>query len=182
MQDKVRIGRKRTSVMTSRTPDKGSRVELRAWSDGHSLHHEYLNRLEPLLSPAITQFLPLSMAFEQGRDDIAIWMRCRNAEAEVFSVFDREQGELIGLTLFHRDAESRSIFLGYFLGEAYWGRGLATEAVISALNKARRSGVECVFAFVDPKNPASARVLEKCGFSKEPGGSGKMLRFKLQII
>jgi RimJ/RimL family protein N-acetyltransferase len=55
--------------------------------------------------------------------------------------------------------------VGYWLGRPFWGRGLATEAVLGALSWAkgawrRRLVVSGHFA----DNPASGRVLEKAGF------------------
>jgi len=57
---------------------------------------------------------------------------------------------------------------GYWLGEPYWGRGIMTAAV--------RATVEHLFRHFDfmrleapvfEWNPASMRVLEKCGFARE---------------
>jgi RimJ/RimL family protein N-acetyltransferase len=57
---------------------------------------------------------------------------------------------------------------GYWLGEAFWGRGIASAAA-SAL--AARVGTEGVFARLEAQvfawNPASMRVLEKAGFTRE---------------
>ena len=55
--------------------------------------------------------------------------------------------------------------LGYWIGRPYWGGGLATEAVRSALVWAERDwGRRAVTAGHFADNPASARVLEKAGF------------------
>lgn len=57
---------------------------------------------------------------------------------------------------------------GYWLGEAWWGRGLATAAA-KALSS--RVGSERLFARLEAQvfewNPASMRVLEKAGFVRE---------------
>ncbi len=63
---------------------------------------------------------------------------------------------------------ARSGHFGYWLAEAWWGRGIMTAAV--------RATVEHIFAAFDVVrleapvfewNPASMRVLEKCGFVRE---------------
>lgn len=55
--------------------------------------------------------------------------------------------------------------LGYWIGRAFWGRGLATEAAQGVLAWARRSwGKRAVAAGYFSDNPASGRVLEKAGF------------------
>ena len=73
----------------------------------------------------------------------------------------------IGLTL-HRDGERRTAMIGYWLGEPFWGRRIATSAV--------RAIAEYAFATFDlvrlygkvfDWNSASVRVLEKCGFTFE---------------
>lgn len=66
------------------------------------------------------------------------------------------------------DVASRSAEIGYWLGEEYWGRGLATEALVAVTNHAFASGDLCrLFAHVFEWNAASARVLEKAGYEFE---------------
>jgi RimJ/RimL family protein N-acetyltransferase len=58
--------------------------------------------------------------------------------------------------------------LGYWLGRRYWGRGLATAAVAAFLPWAAEvHGLARLTARVFADNPASRRVLEKCGFARE---------------
>jgi RimJ/RimL family protein N-acetyltransferase len=56
--------------------------------------------------------------------------------------------------------------LGYWLGQPYWGRGYMTEAVRALADAwfAYMTGRELV-ASARTDNPASRRVLEKCGFA-----------------
>ena len=58
--------------------------------------------------------------------------------------------------------------LGYWLGESFWGRGIATRAVraITAWGF-HRFDVMRIQARVFETNPASGRVLEKAGFTYE---------------
>lgn len=54
---------------------------------------------------------------------------------------------------------------GYWLGAAFWGRGLATEAAQGLIDAVFGiSTFRGLSASVHPANPASRRVLEKCGF------------------
>jgi ribosomal-protein-alanine N-acetyltransferase len=58
--------------------------------------------------------------------------------------------------------------VGYWLGKAYWGRGVATEIVRVLTERAfAMPGVVRVFAGVHADNPASMRVLERNGFARE---------------
>jgi len=66
------------------------------------------------------------------------------------------------------DVHARSAHIGYWLGEPFWGRGIVTAAVRAvselALGQLGYLRLEApVFAW----NPASMRVLEKCGFVRE---------------
>mgnify|MGYP001766237963 CR=1 FL=1 len=51
--------------------------------------------------------------------------------------------------------------VGYWLGREFWGRGIATRALRAFLAD---EGDGPVFGHVAKHNPASRRVLEKCGF------------------
>lgn len=65
------------------------------------------------------------------------------------------------------DAAAGSAELGYRVGEAQTGQGLASLAVGELLVLARgRWGLRVLQAFVSEANPASARVLEKHGFER----------------
>jgi RimJ/RimL family protein N-acetyltransferase len=55
--------------------------------------------------------------------------------------------------------------LGYWFGVAYWGRGFATEAVRALIDHAFGDlEHEALISGARVNNPASRRVLEKCGF------------------
>src|SRR6185503_5796726 len=55
--------------------------------------------------------------------------------------------------------------LGYWLGVPYWGKGYATEALHAVVDYAFTDlGHEALQAGARVTNPASRRVLEKCGF------------------
>jgi ribosomal-protein-alanine N-acetyltransferase len=62
----------------------------------------------------------------------------------------------------------KSGHLGYWLGEPYWGRGIMTAAVRATSEYVMsRFGLLRLEAPVFEWNPASMRVLEKCGFVRE---------------
>ncbi|HET8744272.1 MAG TPA: GNAT family protein [Ramlibacter sp.] len=72
-------------------------------------------------------------------------------------------GAIAGEGIFARTAQ-----FGYWLGEAHWGRGIATAA---ARALAQRIGREQLFARLEAQvfewNPPSMRVLEKAGFERQ---------------
>lgn len=58
--------------------------------------------------------------------------------------------------------------LGYWIGEPYWKQGFATEAAKEVIRYAfKKLGLHKIYAHVYVTNPASARVLQKCGMKQE---------------
>lgn len=80
------------------------------------------------------------------------------------------RGEAVGGIGLHprKDVERHSAEIGYWLGEDFWGRGIATAAVRKLSKQIlREPDIYRIFATVFASNPASARVLEKAGFVRE---------------
>ena len=79
-------------------------------------------------------------------------------------------GKLIGSISATRCANIhfRTAELGYYLGESYWGKGFATEAVRQICDYIYRN-TDIIRIFAEPfaYNTASCRVLEKAGFQLE---------------
>ena len=70
--------------------------------------------------------------------------------------------------LLQTDVDRVSAEIGYWLGEAFWGRGIATEALLAVTHHAiERHGLTRVFALPFMHNRASCRVLEKAGYVRE---------------
>jgi ribosomal-protein-alanine N-acetyltransferase len=71
----------------------------------------------------------------------------------------------------HGDPDAAEI--GYWLGEPFWGQGLATAALVQLLQKlGEESTLTRVFAKVYEENTASMRVLEKAGFHRTGSEEG----------
>lgn len=68
---------------------------------------------------------------------------------------------LIGCVGAHVGEQATEI--GYWYGRPFWGQGYASEALAAFLEAARKLGPLMAGHFLD--NPASGRVLEKCGFA-----------------
>jgi ribosomal-protein-alanine N-acetyltransferase len=99
---------------------------------------------------------------------IAARQEARAAGNIVYAITLRVSGELVGaiglaLSLQHDKGE-----LGYWIGEPYWGRGLATEAAAAVIGYGFESlGLNRLSAIHFTRNPASGRVLEKNGMRHE---------------
>ena len=64
--------------------------------------------------------------------------------------------------------QNRRCELGYALGRAWWGRGFAAEALEALLGYAFGPlDLNRIEADIDPRNDASARLLERLGFRQE---------------
>jgi len=93
------------------------------------------------------------------------------AQDEVWAIEDRESGRVIGSIGLHRDRKRDhpgARMVGYVLAEAYWGRGLAVEAVRALQRHAFEGmGLDILSVVHFPFNAQSRRVIEKCGFTYE---------------
>ena len=81
----------------------------------------------------------------------------------------REDGRLIGrCTLFDLWPSCRRAQVGYILDASAWGQGFAAEAVDALLRHGFDVlGLNRVEADIDPRNTASARLLQRLGFTRE---------------
>ena len=96
--------------------------------------------------------------------DAQQWIAATNTRpGEETFVIERE-GDVIGACGFSL-REGPQPEIGYWIGAPYWGQGYATEAVRALIDHAFETGEHAaVQAGARVSNPASRRVLEKCGF------------------
>jgi RimJ/RimL family protein N-acetyltransferase len=67
-----------------------------------------------------------------------------------------------------QDVYRKSAEIGYFIGEPYWNKGIATVAVQLITDYGLNTlGFVRIHTGIYEYNPASMRVLEKCGYLKE---------------
>jgi RimJ/RimL family protein N-acetyltransferase len=102
--------------------------------------------------------------------DADAWLAHVSAQAPVASFAIVVDGEAVGGIGLEpgTDVHRRSAEIGYWLGEPFWGRGIATEALRAVTEYAFRTFDICrLEAAVFEWNPASARVLEKAGYTLE---------------
>ncbi|TGK31012.1 N-acetyltransferase [Leptospira gomenensis] len=89
------------------------------------------------------------------------------------------EGVPIGVTTlsFKEDVYRFNGEIGYWIGESFWNRGIATESIRLLLKIAfSEHGLHRIYAEVFSNRPASARALEKNGFVLE--GTHKEAIFK----
>lgn len=74
---------------------------------------------------------------------------------------------VVGIVLQH-DVYRKSAEIGYWIGEPFWNKGIATIALTLATDYAfHQLGIEKLYAGVFEGNEGSCRVLEKCGYQLE---------------
>jgi [ribosomal protein S5]-alanine N-acetyltransferase len=67
-----------------------------------------------------------------------------------------------------KDVYRKSAEIGYFIGEPYWNKGIASAAVNLITEYGfKQLDLMRIHTGVYEYNPASQRVLEKCGYNKE---------------
>ncbi|NUO82992.1 GNAT family N-acetyltransferase [candidate division KSB1 bacterium] len=103
-------------------------------------------------------------------NDAEQWIQKASAEDPVMDFAIVVQGAAVGgIGLIPRaDVHRHTLGLGYWLGEAFWGRGIMTEAVCAVTDYAfQNAETQRVYACVYAWNPGSTRVLEKAGYQLE---------------
>lgn len=92
--------------------------------------------------------------------------RWTNSVAFPYVITRKQDGELLGM-IEPRPRGHRADF-GYVLARAYWGNGLMPEAIAAVVKiTLGHATIYRMAATCDVENRASARALEKSGFSRE---------------
>ncbi len=104
------------------------------------------------------------------RRDAEIWVRVADADQHMLNLAIEVEGLAVGGigVVFKQDVYHRTAEIGYWLGEAYWGRGITTRCV-KALTEYVLENYDIVrmYAGIFEYNAASGRVLEKAGYQLE---------------
>jgi RimJ/RimL family protein N-acetyltransferase len=103
-------------------------------------------------------------------NDARLWIKIANRDPTMINVALEVEGQAVGGVgvMFKDDVYRRSAEIGYWLGEAYWNRGLTSRAVAAVSDYVfAHFDVVRLYAGVFAHNVASARVLEKAGYAFE---------------
>ncbi|WP_029005452.1 GNAT family N-acetyltransferase [Azorhizobium doebereinerae] len=88
-------------------------------------------------------------------------------DAATFALFLKNEGEqaLVGMCGFGRRPPEPVHEIGYWIGEPFWGRGIATEAMRAVIDYVfSETDIDLLAGAARVVNPGSRRVLEKCAF------------------
>ena len=130
------------------------------WQDRDSLVHHANNR-------SVWINLRDRFPYPYTKDDARRWLDCVVGLGAPTNFAIDVNGVAIGGIGFsiQADVGYRSAEIGYWLGEEYWGRGIATEALTAVTEHAFAANDLCrLYAHVFEWNLPSARVLEKAGY------------------
>ncbi len=121
--------------------------------------------------PESRQHQPISSL---SREQLIKYVRVRNSKGltqlvdhdYILIIEDRDQGEQVGwITLEIQSRLHGLTRIGYTISPEYWGQGYATAAVHAIVRLLfTETNVQRIEADCSVHNPASRRVLEKCGF------------------
>lgn len=187
----VRSGREIMVMEPHLIPD-GDRVYLRKWRDSDA---EALYRLasDPDLGPRAGW--PPHQSVGESLDAIRTYL----SNDSTWAVVLKSTGEIVGCAGYHTPRTSNMPLsdgeaeVGYWIAKPYWNQGLATETLGLVIGHFKELGTYSTLYgghFLD--NPASGRVMEKCGFTDTgqrrtcPGllvGAEKEVRFlRLSLV
>jgi RimJ/RimL family protein N-acetyltransferase len=121
---------------------------------------------------AVCRYLPF--ATWQRMDDADTWygrarQRHEDGDAIQWAISSRDTGAVLGMCLlFNYEQSHARAELGYSLGRPYWGLGFAREAVSAVIAHGFDVlDLHRLEARVDPRNSASAGLLQRLGFVHE---------------
>lgn len=133
-------------------------------------HHQLLSDPKVMWFPQDV----MTHSLQQSRENLKLAMsQIGLAEREFYFLWveHRETGEHvgeIGYTVIGRMPPGKIVEVGYFLREAFWGRGYATEALAALIRFAfEQDGVYRLNCGCVTENIASERVMQKNGLTKE---------------
>ena len=141
-----------------------TRLTLRAFTE------EDIDPLQRILSEeGILRYFPRTDPPARDRVERLIAHQLKHWEEHGYgwwAVEPRWEKQLIGWSGLQFLPETEEVEVGYLLDQAFWGKGLATEAAQACLQYGFESfDVENIVAIVHPENITSQRVIEKLRMS-----------------
>ena len=141
--------------------------EIRAWrlDDAEELARLLNNKK---ILDNLRDGLPFPYTSNAARDYITAMLGADKSSVFAFAVV--YGGEVVGsVGIFRQEnIHFKTAELGYYIGENFWNKGIATEAVELACRYVfENSDIMRIYAEPFARNKASCRVLEKAGFQYE---------------
>lgn len=142
----------------------GDNFSIRNWKEGDAVSlQKHANDRDVWLNLRDTFPYPYTL------NDAHDWIALANIRPVTHFAITVDEKAVGGIGLKPLDGNhSKSAEIGYWLGRAHWGKGIATSALKLMTEYTFANFDLCrLFALVYEWNPASARVLEKAGYIYE---------------
>nr|MBR4282067.1 GNAT family N-acetyltransferase [Clostridia bacterium] len=93
----------------------------------------------------------------------------KNGQPGSWGIVLRDTGKVVGtIGYMSYNPDNATVEVGYSLARAHWGKGLMTEALTAVIDETFRTlDIHRIEAMHFTDNPASGRVMEKCGMTHE---------------
>jgi ribosomal-protein-alanine N-acetyltransferase len=118
----------------------------------------------------VSGYLVYTFPFPYTHEDAELWISTGSKDNSALNRVIEYEGEFVGTVGITPQAGWRDHIaeIGYWVGEPYWSRGIATAAVREMTEYAFGAlQYRKIFAPVLAPNKASMRVLAKCGYDLE---------------
>lgn len=140
-------------------------ISLREWSN-----EDISSLLTHANNEHIARFMTNAFPHPYTQKDAESFLnRVSNMKSGLILAIDMD-GEAVGsIGVFpQEDIECKNAEMGYWLGEAFWSKGIITQVVAIMIRIAfEKFDIDRIYARPFGNNPASIRVLEKSGFHHE---------------
>jgi [ribosomal protein S5]-alanine N-acetyltransferase len=114
-----------------------------------------------------TSSIPYPYTYQDAVDFVARQTTKASPSVKKVIALKATPDDLIGSIRLHIDPAANGCELGYWLAEAHWGKGYATEAAAFMVEHAFTVLDQAtIVADYNTENPASGRVLRRVGFSE----------------
>jgi RimJ/RimL family protein N-acetyltransferase len=124
--------------------------------------------------PEVMRFIPPGVAWDQARIDRLVAICQERYVTPGFGMWAAElrdvPAKIVGHCGLQRLATTQDVEIAWIFGQAYWNRGLATEAARAVLAHGfEKLALPRIVAVAEPANGASLRIMQKLGMRLQGG-------------
>jgi ribosomal-protein-alanine N-acetyltransferase len=120
--------------------------------------------------PDVMRYIPPGVAWDQAKIDRLVAICQERYVTPGFGMWAAElretPGKIVGHCGLQRFATTQDVEIAWIFGQAYWNRGLATEAARAIVEHGfARLALPRIVAVAEPPNGASLRIMQKLGMA-----------------
>ncbi len=115
----------------------------------------------------------ITFPYPYKKENAEFWIKMsengfENKDHYVFAIRDKENLKIIGGIGLHGISIHQKAEIGYWIAKDFWNKGITTEALKEIIHFGFKSlKLNKLYASHYPHNPASGKVMEKCGMIYE---------------